>query len=115
MIYYIALFASISLNAVSLILLKAYALSSSANQAKTCFFRKVTDLRLLASMALYGFAAVFWIVALLRIDLIIAYPSLALTYVCIGLLAPRLFAEELSRKRWIGIVLIVSGVIIINL
>ena len=110
MIYYAALAISIVLNATSLILLKSYALTSSGSLRA-----RLLDWRLLVSLAAYGLAAVFWLAALVGVDLMVAYPSLAMTYVLIGIAANRLFAEEFSRNRWCGILLIVGGVITMNI
>ena len=110
MIYYAALAISIVLNATSLILLKSYALSSGGST-----WSRLLDWRLLVSLVAYGLAAVFWLAALVGVDLMVAYPSLALTYVVIGIAANRLFAEEFSPNRWWGILLIVAGVVTMNL
>jgi len=115
MIFYFALGISIILNALSLILLKLYALSAETTHGKTTILRKLFDFRLVISVIAYGLAAISWLIALLGVDLMVAYPTLSLTYVIIGLIAPRLFSEEISRKRWSGILLIVAGVIIMNI
>jgi small multidrug resistance pump len=114
MIHYTALALSIALNAISLILLKSYALSTGAAGAEKASLRRFFDIRLIVSVFLYGLAAVLWLIALLGVDLMVAYPSLALTYVVIGLAAPRLFAEEISPRRWAGVLVIIVGVILLN-
>ena len=115
MIYYSALAISIVLNAYSLILLKSYALSADALDEKRTIVRRLMDLRLVLCFGTYGAAAFFWLIALFGVDLMVAYPSLSLTYVIIGLIAPRMFSEELSPKRWVGILVIVAGVIVMNI
>ena len=115
MIFYFALGISIILNALSLILLKSYALSEGNLQRNTSWIRRLLDFRLIISVAAYGLAAIFWLLALMGVDLMVAYPTLSLTYVVIGVIAPRLFAEEISRKRWSGIILIVIGVVMMNI
>ncbi len=114
MIFYTALGVSIVMNAISLILLKSYAVSTGSPSYDRTMISRLLDIRLIVSLFLYGLAAVLWLIALLGVDLMVAYPSLALTYVVIGLAAPRLFSEELSPRRWSGILVIVAGVIILN-
>jgi len=114
MIFYFALGISIILNALSLILLKSYALSAENAQGNIIWIHRILDIRFIISVAAYGLAAIFWLIALLGVDLMVAYPTLSLTYVLIGGIVPRLFAEEISRKRWSGIILIVVGVVVMN-
>ena len=115
MISYAALGVSIVLNAISLILLKSFAVSTGAPGPGKTLIRRFLDIRLLVSLFLYGLAAALWLIALLGVDLMVAYPTLALSYVVIGLVAPRLFAEEISPRRWAGILVIVAGVIVLNI
>lgn len=115
MIFYSALGASIILNAFSLILQKSYALSAESRERKPSLLHRILDFRLITSIAAYGLSAGLWLIALLGVDLMVAYPALSLTYVVIGIVAPRMFAEELSPKRWSGILMIIAGVIFMNL
>lgn len=117
--FYLALFLSITLNAASLVLLKAYAIrpirtNSGAKALFTGRFSRLLDWRLVVSVALYGFAAVAWLFALAGVDLMIAYPSLSVTYVAIALVSPRLFSERIEKNQWAGMVLIVAGVIVMH-
>lgn len=117
--YYIALFASIGANTMSLVLLKQIAVRSGSSSRISGTTRSgwsvVFDPKLLLAVALYGFAAIAWMVALFGVDLVVAYPMLATTYVAIGVLAPRLFSEEITGNKWIGILAICVGVVVLNL
>lgn len=104
MIHYTALALSISVNAVSLVLLKAYAVRDS----------RFIDWRLLLGVGLYGIAGVAWLIALSGVDLMVAYPALSLTYVFVALAGKRLFAETTSSSQWFAMMLIVAGVILMN-
>jgi drug/metabolite transporter (DMT)-like permease len=123
MIYYAALLMSVVLNAVSLIVLKRYAhlsvllpvATGKAGHLTTTLRRLVLSPAILLSVACYAFAAVFWMIALLGVDLTVAYPTVSLTYVLIALIAPKLFEEEVGPYRWIGILLIVAGVVIMHI
>lgn len=65
-------------------------------------------------LALYGFGAVAWLIVLSRLDLSFAYPFLALSYAITPILAWRLLDESVSALRWLGIAVIILGVVIIS-
>jgi multidrug transporter EmrE-like cation transporter len=114
MIYHAALWTSIALNASSLVLMKSFALSAADHGETGPTWARLLDVRLVVSVAFYGLAAACWLIALLGVDLMVAYPSLSVTYVLIALIAPRLFAEEFAPSRWIGMGLIVAGVTVMH-
>ncbi len=67
-----------------------------------------------AGLALFGISAAIWIVVLSRASLSFAYPFAALTYVII-LVFDRLFLKvDVPGLRWIGVFMIVSGIILIS-
>ncbi len=57
---------------------------------------------------------VFWFLALKLLPLSIAMPLLATTYVTVALGSRIFFKEEIDLRRWIGIISIVGGVILIS-
>ena len=59
-------------------------------------------------------SVVIWIVALSRVEVSIAYPMLSIGYVVNALLAWWLFGEDVNAQRWLGIGVIILGVIIIS-
>jgi drug/metabolite transporter (DMT)-like permease len=65
-------------------------------------------------LALYGLGAVAWLIVLSRLDLSFAYPFLALSYAITPILAWRLLDEPISALRWLGIAVIISGVLIVS-
>lgn len=119
--HYGALAVSILMNSMTLILLKAVALqgSSRIDEAAALSFGTLLSAALspLFMLAVCAFLAgvVFWVVALRRIDLSLAYPSASLSYGLIALASIHLFAEEVSLLRWAGIAVIVAGVILMFL
>ena len=115
MIYYTSLGLSIVLNAISLILLKSYALANQTDAKQQSILHRLIDSRLIISVIFYGIASIMWLIALLGVDLMVAYPSQALTYVLIGLFTPKLFSEEISQQHWIGMLVIIIGVIVLNI
>ncbi len=68
----------------------------------------------LAGLALYGSAAFLYIVALRKIPVSVAFPSVSLSYAIVAVLGHYLFGEPFGMKQIGGIVLIVGGVVLIN-
>jgi len=64
-----------------------------------------------ASMSL---ATVFWVLALAKLDLSIANPSLSLSYVLVMLYSKYVFGDEIPKRRWLGVLLIIIGIIVIS-
>ena len=67
-----------------------------------------------AGLAIYAAAAIAYVVALNRIPVSIAFPSVAASYVVVAALAHFLWNEPLGLPQWGGIVLIAAGVILIH-
>jgi len=63
---------------------------------------------------LFGISAIFWLVVLSRLDLSVAYPMVSLAYVLLTLAAVIFFKENVPLIRWIGILVICLGVILIS-
>lgn len=66
----------------------------------------------LVGILLYAISAVFWLVVLSRVALSVAYPMVAIGYVVVVIYSRFVFKEEVKLIAWIGLVLIVIGVII---
>ncbi|MEZ2345762.1 EamA family transporter [Terriglobus sp. RCC_193] len=54
-------------------------------------------------------AMIFWIIALRRLDISIAYPLMSLGYVAVTGLAAVLLHERVTKWRWIAVGLITCG------
>ena len=61
---------------------------------------------------LYAISAVFWLVVLSRVNLSVAYPIVAVGYVVVVLYSWLVFKEPVKWFSWIGLALIVIGVVI---
>lgn len=64
------------------------------------------------------FMAVFfftWLALLSRADLSLILPMTAVTYVLNGLAAGPVLGEEVSKQRWLGIMVITIGVVVVTL
>jgi multidrug transporter EmrE-like cation transporter len=105
----------VMLNAAAQLLLKAGARAISdvalsfANSA-TLIERISLNPPILGGLACYVVSVVFWILALSRVDVSIAYPMLSVGYVVNALAAWLLFSEQLTASRVAGIGIIIVGV-----
>lgn len=64
------------------------------------------------------FLAIFfftWLALLSRADLSLVLPMTALTYIFNGLAAGPVLGEKVSRQRWIGLMVITVGVVLVSL
>ena len=68
---------------------------------------------ILAGVAMYIVGTLIWLVVLSRLDLSFAYPLVASTYIFTPLLANLLLHEHIPGLRWVGIIVILIGVIIV--
>jgi len=76
-------------------------------------FKVLTQWPYLLGFTFYGVSLVVWILALTRVPVTIAYPMLSIGYVVNALLAWWLFGEHVSVQRWLGIGVIVIGVVLV--
>lgn len=63
-------------------------------------------------VVLYAVSALFWLVVLSRVNLSVAYPMVAAGYVVVVFYSWLVFKEPVKWFSWIGLVLIVAGVIL---
>jgi multidrug transporter EmrE-like cation transporter len=102
------------LNAIAQLLLKAGAgsiagLELRAGNAVAIAWR-LLNIPIIAGLGCYVLSVVFWIFALARVEVSVAYPMLSLGYVVNALAAWWLFDESLSSTRIAGIGVILVGV-----
>lgn len=115
--HYLSLVVSIALNSATLVLLKAVVELDSSADVLTVSALLSLALQPLFVLAIGAFLGgiYFWIIALRRIDLSLAYPSVGLSYGFIAVIAWLVFGEALTPMRILGIALIVGGVSIMHL
>lgn len=106
-IYYVALAIGIVAGIGGQVLLK---LGADAPDFVSQVLRPST----LTGLALYGSAAFLYIVALRKIPVSVAFPSVSLSYAIVAVLGHYLFGEPFGMKQIGGIALIVGGVVLIN-
>jgi len=64
-------------------------------------------------LGFYGVSALLWLVVLSRLDLSYAYLMLASMYVLIPLVSWLFLGERIPPMRWVGMVVVVLGVVIV--
>ena len=106
-VYYVALGIGILAGIAGQILLKAGADAPD-------FISQVLRPTTLAGLAFYGSAAFLYIVALRKLPVSVAFPSVSLSYAIVAVLGHYLFGEPFGLKQIGGIVLIMGGVALIN-
>jgi len=75
--------------------------------------RNLTNWWLLACGICYGCATALWLYILKTFPFSMAYPMLSLSYVFGMLAAIVFFHEQVSPVRWLGVLLIVAGCVLI--
>lgn len=104
----------VTLNAAAQLLLKAGArtlpgMPLQISNAGLVLERALMSGPILAGLACYVVSVAFWILALTRVDVSVAYPMLSIGYVINAVGAAVLFAEQLTAPRLAGIGIIVLG------
>ncbi len=74
-----------------------------------------TNYELFGGVALYGLGTILFIPALKGGELSVLYPFVALNYIWVSLLSVRFLGEKMNRLKWIGIALIIVGVVFIGI
>lgn len=106
--YYAALLSGIALGVMGQILLKTGAESSRDMAAQ--FLSPFT----LLGLGCYGLASVLYIVAIRKIPLSLAYPTVSISYVVVALVAHLVWGETLGFAQIAGIVLIMGGIVLLH-
>lgn len=107
-IYYVSLIGAILLGVAGQIALKSGALGSHTVAAQ--FLNPLT----IVGFAIYVFAALCYTVALKRIPVSVAFPSVAASYAVLAVLAHLLWNEPFGWPQLAGLLLIGSGILLIH-
>jgi drug/metabolite transporter (DMT)-like permease len=97
-------------------LLKAGALrlgKVTADNALDHILSILTTPELLAGLSVYGFSAILYILLLTRVNISVAAPAVALSYVFSVLIGVFFFREALPLSRMVGVGMIMSGVVLV--
>jgi multidrug transporter EmrE-like cation transporter len=68
---------------------------------------------IILGIILYGFALILWLAAMSTLDVSFMYPLLSLAYVVVAIFAVVFLGEVITASRWLGIVLVIVGSILI--
>jgi small multidrug resistance pump len=105
--YYLALAAAIGGGICGQLLLKAGSVGAESTVAQ--FLRVPT----LVGLGFYGISAILYVIALRRIPVSLAFPSVSVSYAVIALLGYLLWSEPVGWPQVAGIALICTGVILL--
>lgn len=72
-----------------------------------------TVLSAMVALGIYGVATLVWIYLLRSIELSKAYPFMALSFVVVPLAAAVFYGETIAPAYYLGLLLIVSGIVVI--
>lgn len=70
---------------------------------------------LIGGFLFYGIGTVLFIPALKGGELSVLYPLVATTYIWVSLWSIKLLKERMNKQKWIGVLLVIVGVIFIGL
>jgi small multidrug resistance pump len=107
-IYYVSLISAILFGVAGQIVLK-----SGATATQTVAAQFANPLTLLG-LAIYVLAALLYIVALKKIPVSIAFPSVAASYAAVAIIAHLMWNEPFGWPQLGGLVLIGSGILLIH-
>lgn len=79
------------------------------------FLRMLFTPHIFAGAVLYVLAFVLWMLALSKFQLSFMYPMLSLAYIVTTFLAYLWLHEPIRATRWLGVILIVVGAILVGL
>jgi len=65
-------------------------------------------------LAIYGVGTLMWVFAVSRKEISYLYPLTALNYGVVALGGKMLFGEVISPARWLGIAVVVFGVVLMQ-
>jgi multidrug transporter EmrE-like cation transporter len=77
--------------------------------------RAIKEPKLWLGLVLFGVSALFWLVVLSRVPLSVAYPFVGISYVLIVLFARFFLDEHVPLSRWIGVLVVALGIVIVGL
>jgi len=69
---------------------------------------------LLAGLSMHLMGTMFWVFAVSKKEISYLYPMSALTYAIVALGGQILFHESISLGRWLGIAVVVAGVVLLQ-
>jgi len=105
---------SIMLGAVGQFLLKLVSAGFKTGGGVADLFLSLLNGRMVLAVICFVSSMLLWIFVLKKLELSIAYPMVSLGYIFVMLLSFFFLQEQLSWTKFLGTLLIVSGVIVLN-
>ncbi len=93
----------------------AVLLKSGAERLKFTLQALLTNWHLMAGVALFLLSSVFFLMGVREGELTILYPMVSLGYVWTMLWSKLFFGEQVTRSKFVGIGLILAGVVLLGL
>ncbi|MCJ7444963.1 MAG: SMR family transporter [Methanotrichaceae archaeon] len=78
------------------------------------FINIFTNKYIILGLVLYGSAFILWMAAMSTLDISFMYPMISLAYIITAAMAFIFFGENVSGMRWLGIILVVAGCLLIG-
>ena len=91
-----------------------FKMSAAHSQAAANFFDQRSLTYLLSALVIYGFATIAWVWVLRFAELGRIYPLMALAFVIVPLASYFFFGERFHWQYYLGVALIVLGVMIVS-
>lgn len=112
---YVQLVAVVLLNATGQVLLKVGVSSLGKTEAVPQLLLQVLwEPPFVVGTLMYGLSFVFYVSALSKVELSIAYPFLALTYVLVTVLSVLVLNESVEPAAIVGVILVFIGVSLVG-
>ena len=90
-----------------------FAVESWRDQPST-LLAKLRSPWLWLALASLGLGLLVWLLVLQRLEVGIAYPMLSLNFVLVTLVARFVFKEHIDTRHWLGVVLVIAGVVLLG-
>lgn len=65
-------------------------------------------------LTIYAFSVILWFYILSKYEISTVYPMQSLAYILMAIAAVAIFGEQIGPLKWIGILLIVGGVVLVT-
>ena len=112
---YVLLASAVLLTSLSQVLQKL-GVQRAGSTASTTFFPRPALARVETRLGVLALAAatLLWLVVLTRVDVGKAYPCLSFGYVVVLVVSRYFFGEQITRTRWLGVAMILSGIALVT-
>ena len=106
------LLSSIFFGAIGQVLMKTGASNADINNITSLFLTMIDPFVILGLLS-YSLSSAIWLVVLTRLPLSMAYPFGAISYILV-IIASLLAGEYIRPIRYLGVILITSGILVIG-